>query len=599
MSDTAPPLSRRIRQTPLRDLLRGRLTGRLDWHKAITASDLPAETKRLIETAVRRTRLWRVEKVDVARELIAHFTDAAAADVPAAEATAAFGDPVAAARLIRRAKIRQRPMMWHALKWTRRLAVALIVFYIGLAVYFFIGRPSPTVDYVAELNTPIIATPINQRAWPIYREVLAENGDPDRYPRGYRPEDKEEWPAAKKWIEEHPKAVEKIRRAANKPTMGFVLGRGGSADDLARERKDNIPLSLGKSVAELDSSLVQILLPHLNHLRSFARTLAADAELVRQASDGPRLRDNLMALANMGKQISADNSIVITGLLAIGVHALALDVISDTLETSPELLSDDEWRDLAHRLSEPRVAGDFISFKGERMFLYDLVQRTYTNDGDGDGRFTAAGLRTLRAVTWAFSQDPNDSDVPLIESATAPAGLLVMASRRDLIDRYDRIMDAYEAALHRPLREQSVPPADAGLKDLRLSTLDQMRYRLLLVMAPSFNRTLVTAERTLARRDGVQIGIALELYRRRHGAWPQALAELSPAMLPAVPVDPITGGPLHYRIVDGRPVVYSVGGDRDDDGGRSPLRDGKPDPMLAAEWHNVPPQAEGDWVLFP
>ena len=97
-------------------------------------------------------------------------------------------------------------------------------------------------------------------------------------------------------------------------------------------------------------------------------------------------------------------------------------------------------------------------------------------------------------------------------------------------------------------------------------------------------------------RDGVLIGIALELFRRNEGHWPATLAELSPHYVPQVPVDRFTGGSLHYKIVDDRPVVYSVGADHLDDGGRGVVDDnGNLDGMAAG------PNAScsgGDWIIW-
>ena len=64
----------------------------------------PREIKELIEHVVRRTRLWRSEKTDIARELIAHFADGLEAEETASDLIAAFGDQCQAAKLMRRAK---------------------------------------------------------------------------------------------------------------------------------------------------------------------------------------------------------------------------------------------------------------------------------------------------------------------------------------------------------------------------------------------------------------------------------------------------------------------------------------------------------------
>jgi hypothetical protein len=61
--------------------------------------------------------------------------------------------------------------------------------------------------------------------------------------------------------------------------------------------------------------------------------------------------------------------------------------------------------------------------------------------------------------------------------------------------------------------------------------------------------------------------IAVERHRQATGHLPQALAELIPVYLPAVPVDPFTGGPMRYRQSGEGYTLYSVGRDRSDDGG--------------------------------
>ncbi len=38
--------------------------------------------------------------------------------------------------------------------------------------------------------------------------------------------------------------------------------------------------------------------------------------------------------------------------------------------------------------------------------------------------------------------------------------------------------------------------------------------------------------------------------------------------MPEVPIDPYSGKPLRMTIIDGEPVIYSIGQDGRDDGGR-------------------------------
>jgi len=102
----APSRFRRLRQTPLRDLLRGRLSGRLDWRGRIDSSTLSPLIKNLLRRVVKSTRLWKLERYDVAGEFISHFVDGLSAGETEQTLLQHFGDERRTAKLVRRAKIR-------------------------------------------------------------------------------------------------------------------------------------------------------------------------------------------------------------------------------------------------------------------------------------------------------------------------------------------------------------------------------------------------------------------------------------------------------------------------------------------------------------
>jgi hypothetical protein len=127
-----------------------------------------------------------------------------------------------------------------------------------------------------------------------------------------------------------------------------------------------------------------------------------------------------------------------------------------------------------------------------------------------------------------------------------------------------------------------------------------LRYGMLGVVTPVISSSERQAERYLGHRDGIVTAIALELYRRRHGDYPKRLDELVPLLLPAVPADRVTGDPIKYRLVNGHPLLYSVGDDRQDDGGVPPMTADGPDYSSAARWPTSGQTVtRGDWILFP
>jgi hypothetical protein len=72
--------------------------------------------------------------------------------------------------------------------------------------------------------------------------------------------------------------------------------------------------------------------------------------------------------------------------------------------------------------------------------------------------------------------------------------------------------------------------------------------------------------------------IAIERYRKANGKVPGSLDELVPNFIDAIPVDPYTGGPLHYVHDEKGYTVYGNGSNRIDDGGKiiSPVADKMP-----------------------
>ncbi len=78
-----------------------------------------------------------------------------------------------------------------------------------------------------------------------------------------------------------------------------------------------------------------------------------------------------------------------------------------------------------------------------------------------------------------------------------------------------------------------------------------------------------------ALRNAALTALAVERYRLLHaGQTPETLTELVPDVLPEIPRDPFDGQPLRYRRLEQGYVVYSIGPDRIDQGGREKPRKG-------------------------
>jgi len=70
------------------------------------------------------------------------------------------------------------------------------------------------------------------------------------------------------------------------------------------------------------------------------------------------------------------------------------------------------------------------------------------------------------------------------------------------------------------------------------------------------------------------VELAVRAFQLERGELPDRLEQLTPELLAELPVDPFDskGHPLRYLRTDDGYVLYSIGGDGDDDGGRLPAR---------------------------
>jgi hypothetical protein len=172
------------------------------------------------------------------------------------------------------------------------------------------------------------------------------------------------------------------------------------------------------------------------------------------------------------------------------------------------------------------------AWRGERATLYELMEAHRAGE-IRDETTVELSRRDVEATTL-------DLLTRMIEVAKLPSGEQVSP------------MKATGAELA-PEMEKHPSMGDANAKACFLE-LASFRTKLL---------------RHTARLRTAAVALAAESHRKTHqGRWPDKLAELVPAFLHELPLDPYDGQPLRYRVHDDSIVIYSVGPDLVDDGGR-------------------------------
>lgn len=548
MSEVAPTSNwiHRVTYTPMRDVLCGRFTGRLDVRQRIAQSGLPQSARELIQRVVHRTRLRSLEKADVANELLAHFADGLEAGKTIEELIHSFGDERQAAKLIARAKRRNRSIFGRAQTLVARSVIAaipLIVLYALIGLYFFSSKPSGEIP-VDALNRNARDFPEDQRAWPLYLKAVEQSSHLDR-------------------------AAATMRQAATKPVLGYTIPPGNVDESAVTVDGGGFPD---------DNSPYEGLGFWISPALAFLQLDAANAAKEHNPDD--RLVRDIAAIDQIVWQWHKDPSFdSVDWPLQEELH-----LVDRTLAQTPDLFSDADLANLKTQLGAYRNAADLLNLENQQIKFQFWLNTHFTTGRFGFGRITPVGLSDVIGYSWVTA---NPFWRPLVQ----PALFLVVPSRATVQKEFNDEIERCRSKLDVPYRL-----ADWKIQDYENQSDDLLsRLRLRTKVYATVRDDAKHAEDELGRRDGLHIGIALEQYHRQYKAYPASLVQLMPAFLNEIPADRVTGDPVHYRIVNGKPLVYSVGQDRKDDGGRPHFwRDGLPAWELAADLN-----VDGDWVLYP
>lgn len=570
----------------------------------IKLAQLPSPCHELITRVVKATRLWAGEQNEVARELIAHFRDALESGIEPAQATEAFGDPMTAAKSIRAAKLKNRPLAWQIARRSLQGGGVLLLVcglvYGVMAVRYYTSSPNITRNFSKEVAART-AAPEELRAYPVYRtfyinqykdraienfpDLLAVT--PDVMPG------EAAWEDAKRYCSQFAADLEMVRRASAFPTFGAPLT---NADDPVIFNELTRVANPGSTRAEGSDNpeLMSVLLPHLGWSRLIARSLVVDARVALADGDITRCHQNLLALFGIARQLGSE-PFLIGRLVHVAVVALTTQEIRRVLTESPEKLSETQLTELAHALSAATDGTLQPDIDSERLWMEDWLQRSFTDDGSGNGRLTPEGFNTLNSIGLG-ADGKNKVDDNLFYKVASPVIPTIVAGRKELRDTYAHLVDEAQQDAATPRWQRTSYRAEAAIEKITDSAVNKARLMPLLVFVPAFHKAIETCETGVMNRDATLTAIAIELSFRRTGKYPATLAELVPSILPSLPIDMWDGKPLKYRLVDGKPVLYTVGCDKVDNGG-TPTEDWA---VLNGRAENLHANSKDkDWVFMP
>jgi hypothetical protein len=302
------------------------------------------------------------------------------------------------------------------------------------------------------------------------------------------------------------------------------------------------------------------LFPYLGELKLCSQTLQlrAGAEL----ADG----ESAKALDDVKLMLYLNNSLrtspfLISALVRIAITRVALQPIWEGL--AEHKWSDEQLAVLEAELAQMDFLADYeFVMRGERAFAIASLENqrrtreiiSYTDRGMVTNKLTFMPGAYFYRSELAIAQMQQQWLLPLVDTNS------------NIVS--PETMRRVDAAVRAAKKHYSFYKVQA------------------IMLAPALDKA---AKQFAIAQTGInlaRVACALERYRLAHGEYPETLDPLTPEFIAKLPHDIINGQPLHYhRTDDGQFVLYSVGWDGTDDGGKPALRNGG---LVDVE--------NGDWV---
>lgn len=623
-------------QSPFHDRILDRLRLQFlragNWEAELAAAKLPNEVSSLIQDVVQQTKLLRFEKSEIATELIHHFQDGRDRGHSYAQLVRDFGATDVAISLFRSSKLRSRPMSVKAFRGTAIAFGGGLISYLLLQLFFHAAKPVPTVDYAAKLNEAVTSMANEEKAWPLYRKAWQEHNNVEnwffeelwfyedsadapevlwtnheKHRRLIRPRDAG-WDAAVTKLKSISGLLDVYREASKLPYVGAPIQVDKSKlsdEDLAvlypemtREKiaddsqsfieafgMDYISPVSDEADQLLKNSMINVLLPHVFEFRRAARLLHVDTRYAMQQKDHARAIENVNATIRLGKQVSR-NPMMICSRVGARIQNTGMRVTEELVAEHLESLSDKELKQLQQAIESAKFFFA-LDVDTEKEFALDCLQRIYSDDGNGDGRLTAVGAE-VAYVTSQFGPrsefgPPKWHEQSVARNLISPTKLFTAPSRADMESLTAEVQQELFRNFETAMWEDTDFDADEFMKQ---------KDPLGVLPAVCFNSTHMKQlrENKIARQDAVLLALAMHRFKRKNGQWPTKHDQLTGKWMDRTPIDRFSGNPLSFTVKGDRPVVYSLGGDGDDDGGE--VKE-----LSSPAWMDQ--ESDGDWVLWP
>jgi hypothetical protein len=402
-------------------------------------------------------------------------------------------------------------------------------------------------DQASEATSPSTAQPGNQQE--DLRDQLQV--------RMTRPWSKRDFPKFAEWLDSNEKPLALLSEACQ------------------RSRRYE-PLICG---ADNEGMLIAALLPGAQASRECARALTARVML--RISEG-KIDDAWHDLLNCHHfaRLTGQGGTLVDALVGITIDGMACAadraLLQNTKLTPAQIA---KMRADLDKLPPMPGMADKLDL-AERFIFLDCTAAAAREGPSGLAKLTDGGgtsKSTMESLTDSLATSAVDWDVAL-RIGNSWYDRMVAAARKPTRAERVKATNQFERDL-RQMAERAKDPKSFALSLLgnpRKAISERVGQLLIALLLPATQAALVAEDRQTMQSDVTRLAFALAAYHADHNAYPAKLADLAPRYVNEVPKDIFSNdADLRYTLQDGGYLLYSVGRNGKDDGGRGYYDDRK------------------------
>ncbi|MHC4534270.1 MAG: hypothetical protein ACYS6K_09985 [Planctomycetota bacterium] len=281
-------------------------------------------------------------------------------------------------------------------------------------------------------------------------------------------------------------------------------------------------------------------------------------------------------------------------LVGMGMGRIACEEIFNIVAV--QTFSSKELKRLQQRLSQCYQQGyPLMNMEGEKLAFLDVVQRIFTDGGHGGGHLIPQKAGMFENMYDDIVEITEDVPVgrEFVKNATLTSMCLLHARRDATIATGEQIYKQAEVIVQMSPYERH--KRDIGSIEEVIISKPRYRYALLEYVVPAAERISELLYQGKALHEAVIAILAIQRWRLEKEEYPTTLDELLEAgNLKELPIDPYSNKALIYRQTGDNFVLYSIGRNFKDDGGKVYEKDGD-----AQRWGARGVREGGDAVFWP